>query len=253
MLDAPGDGGDRPRDRPVAERVLRQNASPSGRSGPESRRALRRAGSRGSRRRRRTAGPRGAAASGRLPRRGGRRRRCGCRARRRRPAAGAARPGSRTSVSLLAGDDVRRGHDEVAAGDPAAPLDADAAGRAEHLDDAGGGGADRLDCGERPCSAAASAPSAPMIDGNGSMRASRLSSVRGGSAESSCLTIAERSTSWRNPVSPGVSERDRRADPDDRERRSRRRGEARRPSRSRATAVSRRPPRRNEPAMSATN
>ena len=45
----------------------------------------------------------------------------------------------------------------------------------------------------------------PMTDGIGSMRASRFSSVRGGRAESSCLTIAERSTSWRNPVSPGES------------------------------------------------
>ena len=45
----------------------------------------------------------------------------------------------------------------------------------------------------------------PTIDGNGSMRASRLRSVRGGSAESSCFTIAERSTSCRIRVSPGVS------------------------------------------------
>ena len=45
----------------------------------------------------------------------------------------------------------------------------------------------------------------PAIDGNGSMRASRLSRVRGGSAALSCLTIAERSTWERNPVSPGVS------------------------------------------------
>ena len=44
----------------------------------------------------------------------------------------------------------------------------------------------------------------PTIEGNGSMRASRLSSVRGGRAESSCLTIAERSTCWRNAVRPGV-------------------------------------------------
>ena len=57
----------------------------------------------------------------------------------------------------------------------------------------------------------------PMIDGNGSMRASRLSSVRGGSAESSCWTIAERSTSWRNAGPAGREERDRGADPDDRE------------------------------------
>src|SRR5207249_8805380 len=44
---------------------------------------------------------------------------------------------------LLPGDDVGRGHDEIPPRDPAAPLDPAAAGRAEDLDDAGGGGADR--------------------------------------------------------------------------------------------------------------
>ena len=45
----------------------------------------------------------------------------------------------------------------------------------------------------------------PTIDGKGSMRANRLRSVLGGRAASRCFTIAERSTSWRIRVSPGVN------------------------------------------------
>ena len=76
----------------------------------------------------------------------------------------------------------------------------------------------------------------PTIDGNGSMRASRLRSVRGGSAASSCLTIAERSTSCAKPCLAGREQRDRRADPDDRDADARRRGADRRPSRAAAAA-----------------
>ena len=92
----------------------------------------------------------------------------------------------------------------------------------------------------------------PRKEGSGSIRASRLSSVRGGRAESSCLTISERSTSWRSPVSPGVRSATEAptqttatpsAPP-------RRRPPAESSSRK---GVKRRPPRMNEPAASATN
>jgi hypothetical protein len=92
----------------------------------------------------------------------------------------------------------------------------------------------------------------PTTDGSGSMRSSRLSSVRGGRAESSCLTIAERSTSRRNPVSPGESSATDAptqtiatpiAPP-----------RSRPPAESIArNAVSRIPPRMNEPTVSAAN
>ena len=184
MPDRPGDGGDRPRDRPVAERVLRDHdrrrpADPARRRGaapPFSRVAEDRDGGarlRVGERQRRRADAR---------RRAGRRRRCAMSKRDDvGPAGSAACPGCWTIVSLLAGDDVRRGHDEVRARDPAAALDADPAGGAEDLDDAVRGGADRRVAERRPCSAAPTAAVGPAIDGNGSMRASRFSSVRGGS------------------------------------------------------------------------
>ena len=58
----------------------------------------------------------------------------------------------------FAGDDVRRGDDEIAPREPAAPLDSDAARRAEHLDDARERTSGCVDCEERRPTAGASAP-----------------------------------------------------------------------------------------------
>ena len=84
------------------------------------------------------------------------------------------------------------------------------------------------------------------------MRSSRSSSVRGGRAASSCLTIAERSTSWRNPVWPGERSATEAptqtiATPSAPPRRS---PPAESSSRN---GVNRIPPRMNEPATSAAN
>ena len=134
--------------------------------------------------------------------------------------------------------------------EPAAALDADAARGAEDLDDAGGGGPDRR-IAQDALARRQRRRLGPTIDGNGSMRASRLSRrarrQRGVELPHDLRAL--------RPPGESASARGRAARPTRRPRRSRapsrRRGRSRRPSRAARNGVSRRPPRMNEPATSA--
>ena len=159
--------------RAVAVRVLRQHDGVRPiRPAVDGERAVL-AGSRRSRRRAVDRLARSAAARRLAPRRAARRRRsCG---RRRRRARGEQprSPGICTRRVAFTGDDVRGGDDEVAAREPAAALDADAAGAAERRLTTRRAPHARITGSRRTLAIGGVAGAAgPAIDGNGSMRAS---------------------------------------------------------------------------------
>ena len=130
---------------------------------------------------------------------------------------------------VLPGDHVRVGHHEPVAGHPARALEAQAAGGAEHPDDRCR--RPRPPRGSRAIAdrGAATSASGPLSVGNGSMRASALSSgPDGGSAAFSRDRISERWMSSRRPARGGRLQRDGARDPGDRERQRRRQRRAER-------------------------
>ena len=115
---------------------------------------------------------------------------------------------------VLAGHDVRVGHHDPVARHPARSLDAQPACRAEHLHHAA---ARRRAPGGRarsPSRARRTPGAGPSIVGNGSKRASALSSgPDGGSTALSSWRITERWIGSRSSRAPGRLQRDRADDP----------------------------------------
>ena len=112
-------------------------------------------------------------------------------------------PGTRTIVSCSPATTCAAVTTRFAAGDPAASLDADAARRTEHLDDARRVLPHRL----IPDDALAGRQRRGSRAGDRDERVDALQQVEECArrqSRSSCLTIFELSTSWRKPVSPGV-------------------------------------------------
>ena len=106
---------------------------------------------------------------------------------------------------VLAGHHVGVGHHQPVARHPAAALHAEPAGRAQHADHAARGR--RAPGGRRrsPGRARATSGWGPRMPGNGSKRASVLSSgPLGGSAALSCCRITERWIGSRSSRAPGV-------------------------------------------------
>ena len=104
---------------------------------------------------------------------------------------------------LLARDDVRRRDDEPVGRDPAAALDAEPAGGAEHAHDARRRRAHARACASTRGSGGSVGTGGPAKLGNGSIRASAFSSERGGTISFSCCSTYERCTARRRSAWPG--------------------------------------------------
>ena len=125
-------------------------------------------------------------------------RRCRCAGRRRAPRARSVPPAKLDRRVVLAGDDVRRGHDDARPRDPAAALDPEPAGRAERCARRSAPPRARPGCARTRGSGGSVGTGGRRCSGTDRRAPSAFSSVRGGTIAFSRSRMTERWTARRS-------------------------------------------------------